>query len=120
MRCPAYALIDRPARDEPVTDVVAVADGEHHRSGRTVLIFRQLRDLLARVAVRVGPLRAIDEDAVDVGDVAVVAAAVLVSISNAISSVLYDRDRGRPTDEDDLLGLSSSAAAENGWRLPSY
>lgn len=121
MRCPAYALIDRrPARDGPVTDVVAVAaGGEHRRSGRTVLIFRQLRGPLARVAVRVDPLRAIDEHAVDVavGDDVV---AVLGLISSATSSVLYDHDRGRPTDEDDLLGRSWSAAAETEYQLPSY
>lgn len=120
MRCPAYAPIDHrpPARDGPVTDVavvgvVAVADGERHRSGRTVLIFRQLPDPLARAAARVDPLRAIDAvDVVAAVDVVVAGDdAVLGSISSAASSVLYDHDRGRPTDGDDLPGRSWSAAA---------
>lgn len=100
MRCPAYALIDRPRRPTkavpPVTDVAvdgAAAVGPL-RSARTESIFRQLP----------GPPESqdghrVDRDVVAGDDVAeddgVVVAVVLGSTWRAAGSV-PSRDRGKP------------------------
>lgn len=112
MRCPAYALIDRPRPPRtavPVTDVAAdggaaAAAAEHHHrhSVRTVSIFRQLPDPPARdAAARVDPR--VDRDvaecdaaaAVDDGGAGVVVGAVLGSTVRGADFAPF-RDRGMP------------------------
>lgn len=114
MRCPAYALIDRPRPPRtavPVTDVAAdggaAAAAEHHHrhSVRTVSIFRQLPDPPARdAAARVDPR--VDRDvaaecdaaaAVDGGGAGgvVVVGAVLGSTVRGADFAPF-RDRGMP------------------------